>query len=48
LIKAKEYLTRAEETAGRTLSTKHPMMALLGKTKDFMVDEEKDYCFTRH
>jgi tetratricopeptide (TPR) repeat protein len=45
---AKEYLERAEETAGRTLSAKHPVMALLTKTKDFMVEEVKDYVYTRH
>jgi len=45
---AKEYLERAEETAGKTLSTKHPVMALLGKTKNFMVEEVKDYVYTRH
>ncbi len=48
LVQAKEYLDRAEDTAGRTLSAKHPMMTLLGKTKDFMVDETKDYYYTRH
>jgi tetratricopeptide (TPR) repeat protein len=45
---AKEYLERAEETAGRTLSTKHPMMNLLVKTKNLMVEEVKDYVYTRH
>jgi hypothetical protein len=36
---AKEYLERAEETAGRTLSAKDPMMTLPGKTRNFMVEE---------
>jgi tetratricopeptide (TPR) repeat protein len=45
---AKEYLERAEETAGKTLSGKHPVMTLLGKTKNFMVEEVKDYVYTRH
>jgi tetratricopeptide (TPR) repeat protein len=38
MAQAKEYLERAEETAGRTLSAKHPMMSLPGKTKNFMVE----------
>lgn len=45
---AKEYLTRAEETAGHTLSAKHPVMNLLSKTKNFMVEESKEYVYTRH
>jgi tetratricopeptide (TPR) repeat protein len=45
---AKEYLERAEDTAARTLSSKHPVMTLLTKTKDFMVEEVKDYVYTRH
>jgi tetratricopeptide (TPR) repeat protein len=45
---AKEYLQRAEDTAGRTLSAKHPVVILLGKTKNFMVEEVKDYVYTRH
>lgn len=48
LIQAKEYLERAEETASRMLSNKHPVMNLLGKTKNFLVDEEKDNVYTRH
>ena len=48
LIRAKEYLDRAEDTAKRMLSSKHPVMNLLGKTKNFLVDEEKDLVFTRH
>ena len=45
-VKAKEYLERAEETAGRTLSNKHPVMALVSKTKNLMVDEVKVYSYT--
>jgi tetratricopeptide (TPR) repeat protein len=45
---AKDYLERAEETAGRTLSAKHPVMNLLAKTKNYMVEESKDYVYTRH
>jgi tetratricopeptide (TPR) repeat protein len=45
---AKEFLERAEDTAGRTLSAKHPMMNLLSKTKNFMVEESKDYQYSRH
>lgn len=48
LIMAKEYLERAEETANKTLAAKHPIISLLGKTKNFMVDEEKDYIFSHH
>ena len=45
---AKGYLERAEDTASRTLSAKHPVMTLLSKTKNFMVEEVKDYVYTRH
>ncbi|CAF1433916.1 unnamed protein product [Adineta steineri] len=45
---AKEYMERAEETASKTLSAKHPLMGLLTKTKNIMVDEVKDYVYTRH
>lgn len=48
LIKSREYLDRAEDTAKRMLSNKHPVMNLLGKTKNFLVDEEKEHIFTRH
>lgn len=41
-VKAREYLERAEETAGRTLSNRHPVMTLVSKTKNFMVDDVKD------
>jgi Tfp pilus assembly protein PilF len=36
---AKEYLERAEEIAGQTLSLKHPFMTLLDKTKNLLVGE---------
>ena len=45
---AQEYLERAEETARKTLSGKHPIMGFLSKTKNLMVDESKDYIYTRH
>jgi len=40
LVRAKEYLVRAEETASRTFSTNHPIMSLIKTTKDLI--DEKD------
>ena len=34
--KAKEFLARAEETAVQMFSAEHPMMTLLGKTKEYL------------
>jgi len=48
LVMAKEYFERAEETATKTLASKHPIMSLLGKTKNFMVDEEKEFIVSEH
>ncbi|CAF5096289.1 unnamed protein product, partial [Rotaria sp. Silwood1] len=45
---AKQYLQRAEETAGHTLSSKHPVMSLLHKTKAVMAEEVEGYVYSRH
>lgn len=45
--KAKEYLERAQETAKRTLSEKHPMMALLNQTSNWMAADTGDIIYCR-
>ncbi|CAF1320554.1 unnamed protein product [Rotaria sordida] len=45
---ARQYLERAEETAGRTLPSKHPVMSLLHKTKGVMAEEVEGCIYSRH
>ena len=47
VLEAKEYLERAEATAGRTLPVEHPLISLLNRTKVAWAEKTRDYTFSR-